>query len=1049
MKKFKLIVLLLAFVLLFTPIFSSTVHATDYNGTDDESGQASGKYAGGPSYGRTGFLMYLVRNESDEVVSDVVAVSCGGAPQGVELLATRIGNMQPSRRFTGVQWASAVSPNGAPFDNLQHPNGAKIIAWMLQDDGAGTENWANVVTDYWGKEKALAMADEGYSLIMEPFYWANLGNGWVCANAKGWGQYMSAVYGSDSYGPSVFKRFTNGIFAHCAKFSAGKWTWGLSVYEGGTVLTNRDMEFYAVGIMSVTPHTKTQTTCDEGSLPAPHPAAVEAEGEKSIVKNYRTKNLTTGQVTDDGCFITEKVASSIVIEDESEYKVVEWKVSDTKSSISSITWPVPGSISQSGKNLGLVELKKPTEKVLYVLLEKEEKEEDEELLEGIDYIIEQSQVSKMVHISEAKTNESAKNIKSYQFIWDIPKLKDECSGHDYEDGTEEYDSNGDGIDDSTRPKYSTAYCEDWEIIDSEIQVGLKNSLRLDYPYILSDSWYKNPTNAGDTVELLDYDRGQDFSEHEFITDQWDEKLVIHRGKDKLSIAEWKSVGTELSGITSESDMYPIANTPQGRRKSADFTDTFDIELKNNSPDVETISAPKNDSGHGICDEDAKDATIESYLISPINVYIKTYSGSADGGTNNTDCATGKLTFSSGSRHISGVMVPTGTTISFYPYIWMRFDTLDDKDIQVDVLGQYRRSISPNDYAEVEWREGSYPNLTLSSKQWSTHALSTSGQDWRQADSVLPGGAIMNLGIKQSDRQVVTVRTYQTILIGPGLEQVEATGSGYEGLTEEAALSNHEATVAQVADSLDNLCVEQYVNTNWSSSPFNGQIVSSGCSLGSGFSAADKKASTEDKYYFREPGETLGEAQEGDLDVNIKTTSSEIYTFSTNELGQVLMNGSVIVDLGGSSAGLSGTAKEINDRTYIVDKILSAVEQGSGYDSESITIPQWYEECFDGISVIKCSTTLETGMIQPSERTAVLDVKLTPSNKGQSDLFSKAYSSQFKMKDTSSIQTEKEKVSDFCSILGFNTKSLYMDSMEDLYHSKIFYIPNVNTQDISR
>lgn len=158
---------------------------------------------------------------------------------------------------------------------------------------------------------------------------------------------------------------------------------------------------------------------------------------------------------------------------------------------------------------------------------------------------------------------------------------------------------------------------------------------------------------------------------------------------------------------------------------------------------------------------------------------------------------------------------------------------------------------------------------------------------------------------------------------------------------------------------------------------------------------------------------------------------------------------VIVPLGGSTDSLSGKAKEINDRTYIVNKLLDAVEQGSGYDAESITIPQWYEECLDGISIVIYTTTLETGMIQPSERTAVLDVKLTPSNKGQSDLFSKAYSSQFKMKDTSSIQAEKEKVSDFCSILGFNTKSLYMEDMEDLYHSKIFYIPNVNTQDLSR
>lgn len=841
-KKFKLITLLLAFVLLFTPI---SVHAgSEGNGggendNTDLNEQDSGNY---PSYSKTGFLVYLV-DSSGSLCSKVVFVSASSRIYNTSyyqgLLTSRIGGAYPSEVYLNAEW-------GYPFTESGQGRGTIIKDELANSKSYdGTDSNAYYVTKkYLGDEALQLFRDDpkNHYLILETVAWhavfSGAGRGLnVVASASGWAQFEAltgmAEKGDGHTGWCDNNRLQNGchLIAQWQGLPPVPTKYGLVSYS--------EIMSAGYGMIAVRGLDAQQTTCDEGSLPAPHPAAVEAEGNKVIIKNYRTKNITTGEVTDDGCFITEKVASSIVIEDESEYKVVEWKVSSTKSSLDSVVWPVPSSVSQSGKDLGLVELKNPTEKVLYVLLERTE-EEDEEILEGIDFIIEQSQVSRQVFISEAKTNESAKNIKSYQFIWDIPKLKDECSGHDYEDGTEEYDSDHDGIDDSTRPKYSTAYCEDWEIIDSEIQVGLKNSLRLDYPEILSDSWYKNPA-IGDE-ELQEYDRGQDFSEQEFITDQWDEKIVIHRGKDKLTIAEWKGTGLDLANITDEEDMYPIANTPQGRRKSADFTDTFDIELKNNSPDVTTISKWKTAPGHGVtpCEEDSQDATIESYLISPINVYIKTYSGSADGGTNNTDCATGKLTFSSGNRHISGVMVPTGTTISFFPYIWMRFDTLDDKDIQVDVLGQYRRSISPNDYAEVIWNEGSYPNMTIYSNQWSTHAMSTSGQDWRQADSVLPGGAIMNLGIKQSDRQVVTVRTYQTILIGPGLEQVEATGSGYEGLTEEAALANHEATVAQVADSLDNLSVEQYVNTNWSSSPFSGQIVSSGGSLGSGFDAKDRR-----------------------------------------------------------------------------------------------------------------------------------------------------------------------------------------------------------------
>jgi len=128
------------------------------------------------------------------------------------------------------------------------------------------------------------------------------------------------------------------------------------------------------------------------------------------------------------------------------------------------------------------------------------------------------------------------------------------------------------------------------------------------------------------------------------------------------------------------------------------------------------------------------------------------------------------------------------------------------------------------------------------------------------------------------------------------------------------------------------------------------------------------------------------------------------------------------------------------------KLVDAIERNTGNDSEAQNIsPCWYNEAFDGITVIVCTTVLETGMVDPSERAAVLDVKLTPKNKGQKDLFSKAYSSQFKMKDTISTYNDKWQVGMFSNLGG--SKNVYMEKMEDLYHSKKFYIPNVNTQDL--
>ena len=298
-------------------------YATEGNGTGNDSGQASGNYAGGPSYAKTGWLLYLVTNDDDEVVSDVVAVSCGGAPTGAELMKTRIGDMGYSRKFSGVPWASAIGSNGAPFDNYQHSNGTKIKNWMLEDDGSGTENWFNVVTLIWGEEKAIVMAKDGYSLIMEPFYWSTASGIALCGNAKGWGQYLSAKYGRESYGPSTFRKFTNGIFAHCAKFAYDKW--GLIHYLGGARLLNWEMEYYAVGIMSITPKNNAIHTYNGVDSPGPPEDRLPGKtGTCNIVKGYYKENLTTGAKESLGVYHELEVTSNIIVSGEPEFELVEY-----------------------------------------------------------------------------------------------------------------------------------------------------------------------------------------------------------------------------------------------------------------------------------------------------------------------------------------------------------------------------------------------------------------------------------------------------------------------------------------------------------------------------------------------------------------------------------------------------------------------------------------------------------------------------------------------------------------------------------------------------
>ncbi len=76
------------------------------------------EYSGGPSYAKTGWIMYIV-DKNGTPVSDAVYISCGGEPQGIRFLTTRLGGLNPRQVAGPVPWVSVIGADGAPFDNDQ------------------------------------------------------------------------------------------------------------------------------------------------------------------------------------------------------------------------------------------------------------------------------------------------------------------------------------------------------------------------------------------------------------------------------------------------------------------------------------------------------------------------------------------------------------------------------------------------------------------------------------------------------------------------------------------------------------------------------------------------------------------------------------------------------------------------------------------------------------------------------------------------------------------------------------------------------------------
>lgn len=114
---------------------------------------------------------------------------------------------------------------------------------------------------------------------------------------------------------------------------------GFTNWTGGFPMSLSDVKNYGVAMMIIHCMDSSQTTCDEPQIPNPHNPPDESDGTKKIIKNYRTRNLTTNTLTEDGnTFTIEQVSSDILIEDEDKYVVVAWATSSGASFIPSPTW---------------------------------------------------------------------------------------------------------------------------------------------------------------------------------------------------------------------------------------------------------------------------------------------------------------------------------------------------------------------------------------------------------------------------------------------------------------------------------------------------------------------------------------------------------------------------------------------------------------------------------------------------------------------------------------------------------------------------------------
>lgn len=1095
----KLLTLLLSLLL----VVSMLVPMIQYNtlevyaegnttGGDNSASPENTTAGAGVHWGYTGWLVYI-SDVNGNLCSPVALVLKSTPPASYsQHWCTQIGGASPSgvvniANYPG--WPLPVSSSGSNWRELKsymEANSAQVVQGIFGDGILNTVN-ANLENYYLVCETVSWHGVPGRSTngIGNHYGWVKLWeSGGASPNGKGFYPYnkiaISEMIETQWPGLPAPPTYMPSSDTECIALA--------TLLQGG----------YGMAAFRLKPSAG-QTTADEPLIPTPHDPPDESVGIKTIIKNYRTVNDDTNVVTDDGCTHRDNVDPKITIEEEGEYKVVGWKTSNTKDyGLDSITWPVPGRITQQGSTSGSTVLNSPIETVLYVLLEKHEN-----IPGGVtgtaDFILSESTISRKIQLSKPD-NSGIKLINTHEFTWTRPAHKTTCSGHIYHWQSSYTDGNGVT---HTTDHYDTHHCSFGRWNDNTMGQSLNNTQKSSFPDIVAT---KQLGVVSKTTGLSDNTKGSytvTVSNTGADTQKrsgWDYRCVIMRGKDKLTVAQWKNANlgaaqanSYLSGLSSSG--FTVANSDSGTRKTSLYYDSFDTSFRWDHSNKSTIYSSNGACGHGHqCGPNTRTYSLQNPLDIHVGVKVETYSGTVSSTQNDTsynDSPTswgifGGMPVLSGLNKVQGVEVNSGPQLSFRPYIQMNYDTLAQNhakygaansgaNFKAYVLGEIDRTMTPNDYAEVSWKERAWdkPNLTLNSLQWSTHASAVDFiQNKLGADvtkwTVLPGGATLDLTIKDTDRQKVVATTYQCIVEGTGKTQIDNAGGSYSGLEASNADSAHQAYVNTLVDAIEKLNVEQWVTDDlsgvngsslgtqsanvWEKS--NSSSVLWGLPLGCA-GHPNQTASLEYKYYFSEDGERPeAPASEGDLDVEIKNTTSRKFTFYTNTFGEVYMieddpSGNQSNERAGTKltpGGLSGIAKQINDRTHVVDKLYKAVEHGTGKDASgrSKTGTTWYNEAFDGITVYVQCTELSVGYLQPPQRSTVLDPKLTQTQDSHSDMFNKdKYNmSQYRTKNYSNAYpNNEEKVGEF------KGASVYMKDMPFFFFSKQFFIPNATVDDL--
>ncbi len=774
--------------------------------------------------------------------------------------------------------------------------------------------------------------------------------------------------------------------------------------------------------------------------PAPDPSSIPlAKNEKPEQRNINIIKTYEEDGNHVGTYSRNNNPQSIRIQNEIDYKVDEWFISkDYVNANESTTWTQiksSASSSRSGKSTTTVKVEEPNTTLYVKLIKKTEPIVNN----SADLVIRESQITKAIDT----INPNIPNWGAKTMNFDYQSLSGTCGHTHYCRGCR-----GNSKDGYRCPGHRCG--NSFVLRDTDYDYHFKNIAPIKEKLLANVGVFKALNTTGD-------DASGNRSSLSAGTDgvsSFNYQMVLWRGKDVPTLASYKENSSHvLNTLLNKYGKQPVGSRTNGRVNFDSLKVLLDKD--DSKGDYVTDSVCPSHSSYGLRSTASNSNTLEYSG----DVTIQSYNGVAHKignavTSNNHNIFATLVGKPVSAKFNGGTIVPSSKAVKFYPYIRMTYQLPGKEDndrINVNVLSQWISELYPNSFAEASWGSTKDLNMNLTSAQWSTHQKAIQGTDgWQGTNKVLPGGAIYNLDTKNQNTYA-SVITWQPYIEDEIANKVLIEGGASYRLADTVAPHDDLAKSAEKA--LDNWSVVQYVEKNTNATNAFGGLKVAGGNIGLSSLGLQNKSSTEDKYYMK-PADQGDIAGQGDLDI-INTTVTEIhYKVTADVEGNITVyrkrdsSGWTAIDIIKKTDGievLSTESKALNDRTQIITNLMTVLTRNQGNDTSASWAPdgKWYNEAFDGICYVRRETSFEVGFVNSSIRSSALDPNLSPPNKGQSDLFSTAFISQFRLNDKSDAYT-----SEVPGYVGkFKGQNVILPGAENMYKTRVFSIPNVNVQDL--